>query len=245
VSYLAEIGKWSGEAAQQRRRVRSLAGALGNAGRLGVIAEFKRASPSEGLIAPDTDPVEVARAYEAAGAAAMSVLCCERDFHGSLVDLARVRRAVDLPLLAKDFTVDPWQITEYRAHGADVVLLILALLDDLTARSLTAAATDLGMETLAEVHDEAELNRAVELGCPIIGVNARNLATLKIDLDEQRRLVALVPADRVAIAESGINTATEARLARDAGAGGVLVGTGVMRRPDLLAELVAVGREAE
>lgn len=244
MSYLADIGRWSGEAAAVRRRTRSLKAALTHRGRLGVVAEFKRASPSQGPIAPHTDPVEVAAAYVEGGAAAMSVLCCEKDFDGSLLDLARVRRAQpDLCLLAKDFTVDPWQITEYRAHGADVVLIILALVDDMKARSLSEAATELGMETLVEVHDEADLNRAVGLGFPVIGVNARNLATLQIDLEEQRRLVGLVPPDRLAVAESGITSVVEARRAMAAGAKGVLVGTGCMQRPELLAELVDVGME--
>ena len=237
MSYLDEIGAWSKGEVVRRRETRSL-GAAFAPGRLGVIAEFKRASPSEGTIAADADPVEVAVRYAEQGAAALSILTCDKDFNGSYGDLERVRAAVDLPLLAKDFFVDPWQVIEARTHGADAILVIMALVEDELARDLVQQAEDLEMDVLVEVHDEDDLRRALELSAPIIGINARNLGTLEVNLDTQRRLLRAVPAGFVAVAESGITTAAEATRARESGAAGVLVGTALMRDPDLLAELV-------
>jgi indole-3-glycerol phosphate synthase len=236
-NYLTDIGAWTRGEVSRRQRTRPFGTAFPG-GRLGVIAEIKRASPSEGAIAPDLDPAEVARRYEAGGASAISVLTSPRDFGGSLADLEAVRAAVDLPLLCKDFIVDPWQVTEARAHGADAVLLILALVDDGLARDIIAAAEEHHMDVLCEVHDVAELRRALDLACPIIGVNARNLTTMQVDRGEQRRLLRSIPGGFVVVAESGIATPADAKAARAAGAHAVLVGTALMRDPDLLPELV-------
>jgi indole-3-glycerol phosphate synthase len=237
VSYLDDIGNWTHGEIAKRRETRSLGAALAADG-LSVIAEFKRASPSEGQIAPAANPVAVTKAYEAAGAAAISVLTSERDFGGSLADLEAVRRAVDVPLLAKDFFVDPWQVVEARTHGADAILIIFALVADDLARELIQAAEDHDMDVLAEVHDPAELARALRLGCPIIGVNARNLETLAVDLAAGNRLLQSIPTGFLRVAESGVSSGADARAARAAGADAALVGTALMRDPGLLEELV-------
>jgi indole-3-glycerol phosphate synthase len=237
VTYLDDIGNWTQGEIARRRETRSLGAALSPDG-LSVIAEFKRASPSEGQIAPTANPVAVAKAYEAGGAAAISVLTCERDFGGSLADLEAVRRAVDVPLLAKDFFVDPWQVVEARTHGADAILVIFALVADDLARELIQAAEDHDMDVVAEVHDEVELARALRLGCPIIGVNARDLQTLAVDLPRGHRLLQSVPAGFIRIAESGVASGADARAAHAAGADAALVGTALMRNPGLLEELV-------
>jgi indole-3-glycerol phosphate synthase len=236
-NYLGDIGAWTQGEVARRRRTRPF-GAAFPGGRLGVIAEIKRASPSEGPIAPDADPVAIAKAYEAGGATAISVLTSRRDFGGSLVDLERVREAVDLPLLCKDFIVDPYQVLEARTHGADAVLVILALVEDDLAQDLIQAAEDLEMDVLCEVHDVAELRRALDLGAPIIGVNARDLGTMTVDRAAQRDLLRSIPAGFVAVAESGIATPAHAKEAYAAGASAVLVGTALMRQPALLEELV-------
>jgi indole-3-glycerol phosphate synthase len=239
MGYLQEIGAWTQREVTRRRETRPFAGALHAPGEVRVIAEIKRASPSEGPIAPDADPVEVARRYEADGAAAISVLTSERDFGGSLLDLARVRRATDLPLLAKDFFVDPYQVVEARAHGADAILVLLALVADDLALDLIQAAEDHQMDVLCEVHDEAELARALALGCPLIGVNARNLGTLSVEPSAQRTLLRSVPKGFIAVAESGIRSRDDLDAAGAAGASAALVGTALMREPALLRELTA------
>ena len=193
MSYLQEIGAWTQREVARRRETRPFAGALHKPGRVQVIAEIKRASPSEGPIAPDADAAEVARRYEAGGAAAISVLTSGRDFAGSLLDLARVRQVTDLPLLCKDFFIDPYQVVEARAHGADAILVLLALVEDSLAVDLIQAAEDHQMDALVEVHDEAELRRALDLGAPLIGVNARNLGSLQVEPTDQRRLLGAVP----------------------------------------------------
>jgi indole-3-glycerol phosphate synthase len=235
--YLTDIGTWTQGEVARRRTTRSFGAALAGS-RLSVIAEIKRASPSEGAIAPEASPIPIAKSYEAGGAAAISVLTSRRDFGGSLADLEAVRGAVDLPLLAKDFFVDPWQVVEARTHGADAILLILALVDDVLAGDLIQAAEDHDMDVLCEVHTVAELRRALDLACPIIGVNARDLATLKVDADAGTKLLRAVPHGFLTVAESGIRSAGDARAARDAGAAAVLVGTALMRDPSLLEALV-------
>lgn len=237
MGYLQEIGAWTQQEVARRRETRPFAGALHEPGRVKVIAEIKRASPSEGPIAPGADAAEVARRYEAGGAAAISVLTSARDFAGSLLDLARVRAVTDLPLLAKDFFVDPYQVVEARAHGADAILVLLALVEDDLARDLIQAAEDHQMDVLCEVHNEAELRRALGLGCPLIGVNARDLATLSVDPTDQRRLLGAVPAGYVAVAESGVASRADLDAAGAAGASAALVGTALMRDPALLEEL--------
>lgn len=237
MGYLQEIGAWTQREVTRRRETRPFAGALHAPGEVRVIAEIKRASPSEGPIAPDADSTEVARRYEADGAAAISVLTSARDFGGSLLDLARVRQVTDLPLLAKDFFVDPYQVVEARAHGADAILVLLALVEDDLALDLIQAAEDHQMDVLCEVHDEGELARALTLGCPLIGVNARDLGSLTVDPSVQRKLLQSVPKGFVAVAESGIRSRADLDAAGAAGASAALVGTAVMREPALLREL--------
>jgi indole-3-glycerol phosphate synthase len=238
VSYLEGIASWTYERLEERRRTRSLAAALLGRRPNGIVAEVKRASPSEGAINPDVSPAALAREYVERGAGAVSVLTSARDFGGTLRDLADVREAVDVPLLAKDFFVDVWQVTEARVHGADAILVILALVTDELAADLIQAAEDLEMEALMEVHDEDELERALGLGSPMIGVNARDLSTLEIDRERQARLLSALPSGLLRVAESGIETPEDADRARAAGADALLVGTALVRHPPLLDELV-------
>jgi indole-3-glycerol phosphate synthase len=221
---------------------RGFADALAAGTHVAVIAEIKRASPSQGAIAPAADVAATARAYAAGGAAAMSVLCAERDFGGSPADLTAARAAAALPALAKDFTVFPEQVAAQRLAGADAILVILALVSDDEARRLMQAAALLGMDVLVETHTAAEVERARGLDARVVGVNARDLETLAIDRDRQLELVASLPDSVVRIAESGIESRADVEAARSAGADAVLVGTALMRRPALLAELVGVAR---
>jgi indole-3-glycerol phosphate synthase len=197
-----------------------------------VIAEVKRRSPSKGDLAEIADTAALARRYAAGGAAAISVLTEERRFGGSLADLRAVRTAVETPLLRKDFLVEPYQVLEARAAGADLVLLIVAALDDDTLRRLHDLARELGMATLVEVHDEAETARAVELGAELVGVNARNLKTLDVDQDTFGRLAPLVPGDRVKVAESGIFGPVDVKRFVAEGARAVLVGEALVKDGD-------------
>ena len=194
-----------------------------------LVAEVKRASPSKGLLAGQFDPVARARAYAAGGAAAISVLTEPDFFQGSLDHLRAVRAAVDVPVLRKDFLLDPYQVYEARAAGADAVLLICALLDDAGLRDLLALARALGMEALVEAHNADEARRAVAVGATVIGVNSRDLRTFTVDSDVVRRLHPLVPADRLFVAESGIADARDAARARAFGADAILVGEALMR----------------
>jgi indole-3-glycerol phosphate synthase / phosphoribosylanthranilate isomerase len=197
----------------------------------GAIAEFKRRSPSAGDIRPDGDVTRIAPAYEAAGARAMSVLVDER-FGGTWDDLRAARATVSLPLLAKGFFSTSEHLRQAREAGADAALLLLRDLDDATCAALLAEAEALGLDTLVEAHDAEELRRADALGAPVIGVNARDLSTFRIDRSAQLALLGLVPRDRVLIAESGIATAAQAAAAELAGANAVLVGSTLMRAPD-------------
>lgn len=194
-----------------------------------VVAEVKRRSPSRGDLAPIPDPTALARRYAAGGAAAISVLTEGRRFGGSLADLRAVRAAVDVPLLRKDFMVSDYQVLEARAAGADLVLLIVAALDDDTLRRLHETARGLGMAVLVEVHDEAEAERAVALGADLIGVNARNLKTLGVDPGAFARLAPQLPGDRVLVAESGIAGAVDAGRYAALGARALLVGEALVR----------------
>jgi indole-3-glycerol phosphate synthase len=198
-----------------------------------VIAEVKRRSPSKGDLAEIADPAALASSYAAGGAAAISVLTEERRFGGSLQDLRAVRAAVpDVPLLRKDFLVTDYQVVEARAAGADLVLLIVAALDDDQLRRLHDLARELGMTVLVEAHDELETERAVALGAELVGINARNLRTLEIDTDTFGRLAPLVPDDRVKVAESGIFTAVDVKRHVGEGARAVLVGEALVRDGD-------------
>ncbi|MBJ7356300.1 indole-3-glycerol phosphate synthase TrpC [Nocardioides sp.] len=197
-----------------------------------VIAEVKRRSPSKGDLAAITDPAALARQYAAGGAAAISVLTEERRFGGRLEDLRAVRAAVDVPVLRKDFLVEPYQVLEARAAGADLVLLIVAALDDDTLRRLHDQARELGMTVLVEVHDHAETDRAVAIGAELVGVNARNLKTLEIDPDAFGRLAPLIPDDRVKVAESGISGPVDVERHVSEGARAVLVGEALVKDGD-------------
>ena len=197
-----------------------------------VIAEVKRRSPSKGALAEIADPAALATAYAAGGAAAISVLTEERRFGGSLDDLRAVRAAVDAPVLRKDFLVESYQVVEARAAGADLVLLIVAALDDDTLRRLHDEARELGLTVLVEVHDEAETERAMVLGAELVGVNARNLKTLEIDQDTFGRLAPLVPDDRVKVAESGVFGPADVARHVAEGARAVLVGEALVKDGD-------------
>lgn len=197
-----------------------------------VIAEVKRASPSKGALAEIPDPAAQARAYEDGGAGAVSVLTERRRFGGSLEDLVAVRAQVSVPVLRKDFIVDPYQLLEARAAGADMVLLIVAALEEASLRSLHAAAVDLGLLPLVEVHTAEELRRAADLGAELIGVNNRDLRTLDVDLSRFEQLAGLVPEAAITVCESGITTVEDVVRARRAGADAVLVGEMLVRSGD-------------
>lgn len=221
--------------------MRSLAAVIGKPGAR-FIMEVKRASPSGGAIRPNIDVSAVARGYQGV-ADAVSVLVDEPYFGGSYEDLRAVRAVFDGPILAKDFVVDPRQVAEARRHGADAVLVMLSVLDDEDAREVLRVAEALGMGALVEVHDEAEAKRAIDLGARIIGINNRDLRTLKVDLAVTERLAPLIPSDRLVVAESGIGSRADVeRLAPHADA--FLIGTTLMKaaRPDLAAREIAFGR---
>ena len=203
---------------------------------LGAIAEIKRRSPSAGDLRPDADPARIAPAYAAAGAAAISVLVDER-FAGSWDDLRAARAATDAPLLAKGFFSTPDDLRTAKRAGADAVLLLLRDLDDATTTALMDEASRLGLDTLVEAHDRPELERAIALQAPVVGVNARDLATFAIDRAAQLELVAAIPSDRVVIAESGIASRAQGAAAELAGADAILVGSTLMRAPDPAAKL--------
>lgn len=217
-------------------RPRDFAGALrptaGGPPRL--IAEVKRASPSKGLLTHDFDPVRLATAYEAGGAAAISVLTDQRFFQGRLDHLTAVRQAVRLPVLRKDFILDPYQIVEARAAGTDAVLLIVAVLGDADLKGLLAEAARWGMAALVEVHDEAEAARALAAGARIIGVNNRNLRDFSVNLETTARLRPLIPPDVILVSESGIRTAQDVQRLAAMGVDAVLVGEALVRAKDVI-----------
>ena len=248
---LATILARKAEEIEQRSRVRSLADlrvrtanlppARGfvaaikrklAAGDAAVIAEVKKASPSKGLIRPDFQPAEIARSYEAGGAACLSVLTDVDFFQGSNLYLGVARAACTLPVLRKDFTIDPYQVYEARMIGADAILLIVAALEDGPLVEMANLAHELGMDVLVEVHDIDELERALQTDCELIGVNNRNLRTFEVSLDTTLALTDVVPRDRVLVTESGIATRADVALMRGAGINTFLVGETFMRERD-------------
>jgi len=209
-----------------------------------VIAEVKRSSPSKGALATIKDPAALAAEYEKGGAAVISVLTEERRFHGSLADLDAVRARVDIPVLRKDFVVTPYQVWEARAHGADLVLLIVAALEQNVLHGLLERVESLGMTALVEIHTEAEADRALSAGAKVIGVNARDLTTLQIDRDVFARIAPGLPSDVVTVAESGVRGPSDLLAYAGAGADAVLVGEGLVTSGDpraALADLVTAG----
>jgi len=223
--------------AKARARPHAFRSALQQDG-INIIAEFKRRSPSKGMIREGADPIQIARAYQAGGAVAMSVLTEEDYFAGSLDDLRQVKSAVELPALRKDFIVDEYQVYESAAAGADAILLIVAALDDeLLLRLRRLAEDELGMDALVEVHTSDEMERAVACGATLIGVNNRDLRTFEVSLDTSLRLAGSAPVDALLISESGLNNSADLQRLHEAGYRGFLIGETLMRADDPAAAL--------
>lgn len=219
---------------EQHYERRSFIKKLQTAEELAIIAEFKRASPSKGMINNDVNPAEQAAAYEKFGASAISVLTDQTFFKGSFADLMTVREAVELPILCKDFIIDRIQIDQAAIHGADLVLLIVAALDDKRLNDLHQYAKDLGLEILVEVHNQNELERAIRMGAALIGINNRDLKTFEVSLEVTEKLTALVKNyGAYLISESGIHIQEDVKRVRNAGANGILVGEALMMSLDV------------
>jgi indole-3-glycerol phosphate synthase len=231
-------------AVQKADPVRDFAGVLGRPDGVKVIAELKKASPSAGVLRAEFDPASLARGYEAAGAAALSVLTEEGFFQGSVTHLRDARKAVSLPVLRKDFIVEPWQVWESRATNADTFLLIVAALSAAALAELLALGRELGMEPLVEVHTRPELDAALGAGARIIGVNNRDLHTLAVNVETSLELIDLIPDECIAVSESGLRSAQDLARLRAAGFDAFLIGEHFMREADpgaALGRLLAAG----
>jgi len=221
------------DAAERQPPPRGFRAALAAAQTVALIAEVKKASPSAGVIRADFDPVAIARAYERSGAACISVLTDRPFFQGDPSYLSRVREAVDLPLLRKDFILDPVQVAEARALGADACLLIVAALEPPALADLMAAVGALGMDALVEVHNEEELNAALDAGADLVGINNRDLRTFEVSLEVSERLAPMLPDSAVTVAESGIKTRADVERLKACGIDAILVGETLMRAEDI------------
>ena len=240
---LAEMRRRTADAPPPRGFRAAIEAEIGE-GRPAVIAELKRASPSRGVIRRDFDPSRIAAGYERGGAAALSVLTDRDFFQGAPDHLRAARAATALPALRKDFLIDPWQVHEARAMGADCVLLIVAALDDVLLRELAELAGELGLDTLVEVHDEAELDRALRVPAPLIGINNRDLRTFETSLATTERLAPRIPADRRTVTESGIASRDDVAGLRAHGVHAFLVGEAFMSAPDPGERLAALFGDA-
>lgn len=219
------------------RPPRDFANALMSPDKVCIISEVKKASPSRGIIRVDFDPVEIARTYEQNGASAISVLTEKRYFMGELGFLRAIREKVDIPLLRKDFIFDEYQVYEARANGADAFLLIATMLDTTQLADLYLLGRELGLEVLAEVHDEADLEKVLEVGFGVVGINNRDLRTFKVDIKTTERLMKNIPYDRIIVSESGISTKEDMLYLKKTGVDAALIGESIMRERDYAAKL--------
>lgn len=233
----AELSRRVGDLEDQPRGFARALRVMAESGGTALIAEVKQGSPSKGIIRADFDPLEIAEIYQAGGTTCLSVLTDEKYFYGHLNYLGLIREQVSLPLLRKDFIIDPYQVVQARVAGADAVLLIAAALDDDRLRELTELASELRLDTLLEVHDAEELERALRLPVDLIGINNRNLKTFVTDLGITEQLAGRVPRQQLAVAESGINSRADIERLQAAGAGAFLVGESLMRETDIKAKL--------